>query len=130
MNKDVISENDYSSLTIQKKVRDLFKNEDRTTPLNAFIVTTKESRLNKEHLNEAERNKILNITIEKIFVFDKKLAGVVNNAYKDFYGLWYFYNNNGNWESLGEDIGGETIFESEIKFREKAKTMMERALGK
>ena len=127
VNKNAISENDYSSLSIQKRIKDLLKSEGKTTPLNAFITTTKELRLNKENLSETDKNKILNIVIEKIFLYDDRLAGVVNDAYDDFYGLWYFYNNNGTWESIGEDIGGETMFESEITFREKAKIMIERA---
>lgn len=130
INKTAIAENDYTSLSIQKKVKDLFTNKERETPLDAFIATTKEIRLQNKEMSEAERNKVLNITIEKLFVYDNKLAGIVNNAYRDFYGLWYFYNNNGVWESLGEDIGGKTIVESEITFREKAKIMVEKATNK
>ena len=127
VNKNAISESDYSSLPIQKKTKDLLQLEGKATPLNAFITTTKEFRLNKENLGKVNKDKILDITIEKIFLYDDKLAGVVNDAYDDFYGLWYFYNNNGTWESLGEDIGGETVLESEITFREKAKVMVEKA---
>lgn len=127
VNKNAISENDYSSSSIHKTVKDLLKLEGKTIPLNAFITITKELRLNKENLSEIDKDKILSITIEKIFLYEDKLAGVVNDAYDDFYGLWYFYNNNGIWESIGEDIGGETVFESEITFREKAKIMIESA---
>ncbi len=45
------------------------------------------------------------------------------------YGLWYFYNHNGVWESAGEDIGGETILESEITFREKAKVILSKRMA-
>jgi peptidase E len=124
--KNAISENDYSSLSVQKKIKDVLKLEGKATPLNAFITTTKELRLNKENLSEVDRDKILNITVEKIFLYSDKLAGVINDAYDDFYGLWYFYNNNGTWESMGEDIGGKTLIESEITFREKAKIMLEK----
>lgn len=127
VNKNAISENDYSSSSIHKTVKDLLKLEGKTNPLNAFITITKELRMNKENLSEIAKDKILSITIEKIFLYEDKLAGVVNDAYDDFYGLWYFYNNNGTWESIGEDIGGETVFESEITFREKAKLMIKRA---
>ena len=89
----------------------------------------KNVRLKKEGIAETERDAVLNIGIEKIFIYDNKLAGVVNDAYiKSFgYGLWYFYNCNGVWKSVGEDIGGETVFESEITFREKAANMIARA---
>jgi len=43
------------------------------------------------------------------------------------YGLGYLYNCDGVWKSIGEDIGGATLFESEITFREKAKIIIERA---
>ncbi|MDR1199244.1 MAG: hypothetical protein LBK94_09595 [Prevotellaceae bacterium] len=58
-----------------------------------------------------------------------KIAGVVNDAYLDSwgYGLWYFYNCNGVWTSMGEDIGGDTVFESEIVFREQAEIIIKRA---
>lgn len=45
------------------------------------------------------------------------------------YGLWYFYNHNGVWESAGEDISGETILESEITFREKAKVILSKRMA-
>ena len=44
------------------------------------------------------------------------------------YGLWYFYNHNGVWENAGEDIGGETVLESEITFREKAKVILSKRM--
>ncbi|MFA7289449.1 MAG: hypothetical protein WC055_11290 [Melioribacteraceae bacterium] len=41
--------------------------------------------------------------------------------------MWYFYNCNGTWTSMGEDIGGATLFESEITFCEKAVTIIKQA---
>jgi len=127
LNKNALLENDFTTFSINKTVKELQHFDNKATPQNAFIAIVKEFRLNKDGLSEVEKNKILNISIEEIFVYDNKLAGIVNTAYEDYYGLWYFYNNEGTWESLGEDIGGETIFESEITFREKAKIMIERA---
>ncbi|CEN34714.1 hypothetical protein CCAN12_550023 [Capnocytophaga canimorsus] len=62
-------------------------------------------------------------------MYQDKIAGIVNDAYiDDFgYGIRYFYNCNGFWVSMGEDIGGETLLESEITFREKAKIIIQRA---
>ena len=127
LKKNALLENDFTVFSINMTIEELLPFDNKTTPQNAFIATVKESRLAKEGLSEIEKNKILNIRIVKIFVYNNKLAGIVNNAYEDYYGLWYFYNNNGTWESLGEDLGGETIFESEITFREKAKIMRDRA---
>lgn len=129
LGKGAVSENDYCGSSVKKRVGDLLAADDRTTPLNAFIATTKELRLQKDDLSDAEREEILDITIEKIFVYDDRLAGVVNDAYADFYGLWYFRNDNGVWVSAGEDIGGETLFECEMTFREKAKVMSEKAIN-
>jgi peptidase E len=126
LKKNALLENDFSTFSINKTVKEFLQFDNKITPQNAYATTIKESRLNKNGLSEVEKNKILNISIENIFIYDNKLAGIVNNAYEDYFGLWYFYNNNGNWESLGEDVGGETIFESEITFREKAKIMIER----
>ncbi|MFH0807718.1 MAG: hypothetical protein V2A57_04815, partial [Elusimicrobiota bacterium] len=127
LNKNALLESDFTASSINKRVKELLHSDNKTTPLNAFIETVKESRLNKDGLSEKEKNVILNISIVELFLFDNKLAGIVNNAYEDYYGLWYFYNYGGTWESLGEDLGGETIFESEITFREKAKIMIESA---
>ncbi|MFH0735636.1 MAG: peptidase E [bacterium] len=126
LKKDALLENDYTTLSVKKKINEVLEADNNITPLNAYIATTKKLRLSKDSLSQSERDKVLNISIEKIFVNDK-LAGVVNNAYKNYYGLYYFYNCNGTWEPLGEDVGGETLFESEITFREKAKIMIERA---
>lgn len=130
LDKNALMENDFTTFAINKTVKELLQFDDKSTPQNAFIATVKETRLNKDGITEVEKNNILNISIESIFVYGNKLAGIVNNAYEDYYGLWYFYNNDGVWESLGEDIGGETIFESEITFREKAKIMNEQAKKK
>lgn len=127
LKKDALLENDFTTFSINKTVKELLQFDKKTTPQNAYIETVKETRLNKDGISEVEKNRVLNIRIERILVYDNKIAGIVNNAYEDYYGLWYFYNNDGIWESLGEDIGGETIFESEITFREKAKILIERA---
>lgn len=127
INKNALSERDYSTKVLQKRIIDLLNTDNEATPLNAFVAATKKFRLGKKVLTEIEKNKILNITVPKIFIYENKLAAVINDAYDDFYGLWYFYNNNGIWESIGEDIGGETLFECEITFREKAKMVLEKA---
>lgn len=125
LNKNALLENDFTASSINKTVKELLHSGNKATPINAFIATVKESRLNKAGLGEVEKNAILNISIVELFLYDNKFAGIVNNAYDDYYGLWYFYNSGGTWDSQGEDIGGETIFECEITFREKAKMMIE-----
>lgn len=89
-------------------------------------------QLNKDSISESERNRVLNIGIEKVFIYKNEIAGVVNDAYLNSfgYGIWYFYNCNGTWTSMGEDIGGATVFESEIVFREKAERIIKQAKEK
>ncbi|MDR2118844.1 MAG: peptidase E [Tannerellaceae bacterium] len=128
LKKNALPENAYTSLPVNKKIAELLNLDDKT-PLNAYVSEIKTSRLDKDHTNESERNRILDIGIKKIFTHKNQLAGVVNDAYLNSfgYGVWYFYNCNGEWVSMGEDIGGETIFESEITFREKAEIIMKKA---
>ncbi len=126
LSKNAIPEGSYSCQTVQKKIIDLLDYNDSSSPISAYISEMKTFKLNNENVNESERNKALEIGIETVFIYENKIAGVVNNAYLNSfgYGMWYFYNCHGVWTSMGEDIGGKTIFESEIKFREKAKKII------
>lgn len=129
VNKNAIPENSYSSELVKQKIKDLIDINDQTQPLNSYVYEIKSLKLYKDGISESERNKVLNINIEKIFIYENKIAGVTNDAYLDSfgYGVWYFYNCNGTWKSMGEDIGGKTVFDSEITFREKAKTIIDQA---
>lgn len=132
LKKNALPESSYSSHLIRKKISDLSDINDKTDPVNAYVAEIKTLKLNKENISEEEKNKLLNVDIEKVFIYKNKIAGIVNNAYFDSfgYGLWYFYNCNGTWKSMGEDIGGKTLFESEITFREKADALMKSAQNK
>ena len=146
--KDAIGENDYSIITINKKVKDFPPVLDQTTPLNAFLSVQylfasgtdfKYKDLASYHIkpylkdtlqvikkvDEEKRNRILNIDIHEVFVYNDSIAGVVNKMYS-YYGLWYFYKENGKWVSAGEDIGGNSLLQAEIIFREKAKMHMQK----
>ena len=129
LRKNALPEGSYSSQSIKKKINDLIDYNDNSSPISAYVSEMKTLKLNKENISELEKNKVLEIDIEKIFIYKNKIAGVVNNAYLNSfgYGMWYFYNCNGIWTNMGEDIGGKTIFESEIKFREKAEIIIKQA---
>ncbi len=129
LRKNALPEGSYSSQSIKKKINDLLDSNGSSSPINACISDIRTLRLSKENMSESEKAKVLDIGVEKIFIYQNKIAGIVNNAYLDSfgYGMWYFYNCNGVWRSMGEDIGGKTIFESEITFREKAETIIKRA---
>ena len=121
LNNNSISENEYTTTMVGKKISEVVSN-GKITPLSSYAIITQDM---------AKKNrKYFTSKVDKIFVFKNKIAGVVNDKYVEsmgVYGLWYFYNNNGFWESEGEDIGGETFFECEIVFREKAKKILENA---
>ncbi len=129
LKRNAIPIDSFSSSPIKKKISELLSDEDKASPLNAYLSEVKNNQLNKEDISQSEKSKILNTTIEKVLLYNDKIAGVINDAYLDSfgYGLWYFYNCNGVWKSMGEDIGGATVFESEIVFREKAKTIINKA---
>ena len=141
INKDALPDSSYKVIDIEKQVNSYPYLDNQDTPLNAYISIkyilangqmsklkqvssqTLQERMgdNKDtEVNEDKRDAILKNNINKVFIYNDILAGVVNE-YKDFYGLWYFYKENGKWLSGGEDIGGNTILETEITFREKAK---------
>lgn len=126
--RNALPEGSYSSISVNKKVADCLNTDDNLTPLNAFISEVRNSRLKKKDISESEEKKALNINVEKIFRY-KQIAGVVNDAYSDSfgYGMWYFYNCDGVWKNMGEDIGGQTLLESEITFREKAEIIIKSA---
>ncbi len=132
LKKNSLPENSYTSQLVKKKIVDLLELNDKTTPLNAYISMVKSLQLDNNNISESERSRVLNIGVEKVFCYDNKIAGVVNDAYLNSfgYGMWYFYNSDGNWISMGEDIGGATVFESEITFREKAEKIILQAISK
>jgi len=132
LRKNALPERSYSSQSIKKKINDLLDSNDSSSPISAYVSEIKNLKLNKEDISDSKKEEVLNIRIEKVFIYENKIAGVVNNVYINSfgYGMWYFYNCNGTWTSMGEDIGGKTVFESEIKFREKAETIMKLAKKK
>ncbi len=132
LNKNAIPEGSYTSVPVNKKLGELTNVSDRSTPLNAYFSEIKATQLDKDGLSEKGRNRIMNISVRKIIIYKNMLAGVVNDTYLDSfgYGMWYFYNNNGTWVSMGEDIGGKTVFESELTFREKAEVILKSVIEK
>jgi len=123
LRKNALPEGSYSAQLIKKKINNLMNVSDKSSPLSAYVSEMKTLKLSKENISKSEKNRVLNIGVEKIFIYKNKIAGIVNDAYINSfgYGMWYFYNYNGTWTSMGEDIGGKTVFESEIKFREKSR---------
>ena len=140
----------YNTLEINKPLKDFPEMFNQETPLNAFIsikyvlVNGHESRLRQlsgyylkdrlsdtvpdSKVDEKRRNKLLDTEIERVLIYHDSIAAVINKIGENFYGLWNFYRENGKWVSAGEDMGGETVLESEITFREKAKMHIEKVL--
>ncbi|WP_165045200.1 peptidase E [Dysgonomonas sp. ZJ709] len=148
IDKNAISQNSYKAINIDKEVRDFAERNEQDTPLNAFISikyilangqssklkqltcnflqTCMKDDVTDEIISEERRNKILNTYINKILIYNDSLAAVISKISDDFYGIWYFYKEGGKWLSAGEDMGGETIIETEISFREKAAVHLNR----
>lgn len=141
INKDALPDSSYKVIDIEKQVNSFPYLDNQDTPLNAYISIkyilangqmSKLKQVSSQTLQERmgdmkdavvsedKRNAILKNNINKVFMYNDILAGVVSK-HEDFYGLWYFYKENGKWLSAGEDIGGNTILGTEITFREKAK---------
>lgn len=109
----------YTSSTIEKRINEISDSKGQTL-LTAYI----------SEIKAIYKDDTPDIKIEKTFICNNKIAGIVNDAYlneRGFYGLWYFYNHDGTWISMGEDIGGETLLECEITFREKAPVIIKNA---
>lgn len=126
INPNAISGNEFTTQSVNKKLKDLLDMTDKKNPLYAFVSEMKELRLNKEGISQAEKERILNLKVKKTFLYENKLMGVLNDFYKDYDGMWYLYNHNGKWKTIGEDMGGKSSMETEIIFREKVKIQIER----
>ena len=148
INKDALPITAYTSIDVNKAVKYFSEMYDQTSPLNAFVsikyifangqdIKYKHivSYYLKDHLsdtasdikvNENQRNRFLNTKINRVLVYKDSVAGVINKVSDDYFGLWFFYKENGKWLSAGEDVGGATVFASEITFREKAKMHLEK----
>jgi peptidase E len=147
INKNALTTDAYIKTDINKSLKDFPEIFNQETPLNAFIsikyiaVNGQDSKLKKVssyclkdrlsdtvpdiQVDESMKNKLLDTQIDRMLVYEDSVAGFISKN-QDFYGLWFFYNENGKWLSAGEDVGGQTVFESEITFREKAKMHLEK----
>lgn len=126
--KNALTETDYIVEEINKRISDFSKQTEVKSPLDAFV-NLYQQKYSDKNTNQKKKDEINNITIDKVFTYNNLLAGVVNKMYDEYY-MMYFYNKDNNWINAGEDIGGNTVFESEITFREKAKIIINYMAGK
>jgi peptidase E len=147
INKDALPETAYTTIDVNKKVSDFPEIFNTETPLNTFISLkyilangqqSKLKQLSAYALQDAlsnmadskptDKNKtvLLNAHIFKVLIYNDSIAGVINKYNDEFYSLWYFSHEDGKWLSSGEDVGGDTVFEAEITFREKVKIIAEK----
>ncbi|MDR0429226.1 MAG: Type 1 glutamine amidotransferase-like domain-containing protein, partial [Tannerellaceae bacterium] len=141
IDKNAIPEKSYTKQRVEKFVKDFSEIDIQNNPLNAYVFVQylnangkgsqyklKASKSLQERIknmedspiNENRRNSILNTKINEALIYDDLIAGIITK-YPDFYGIWWFYKENGKWMSAGEDVGGETLLETEIIFRETIK---------
>lgn len=125
INKGALAENDYTRIEVNQKIKDISISDEDSTPLNAFVSLNLKRCSPESNTSEKIKNEIKDVTVYKVLVYNDSLTGIVNKMYS-FYGVWYFYKKDGKWQNAGEDIGGDTLFESEIVFREKAKTILKK----
>ncbi len=148
IDKDALPVTAYTRIDVNKTIGDFDEINDQSSPLNAFVsmkyifANGKNSqyrdiacRFIKDRLSDTEsdievdethRNMFLNTSVDRVLIYQDSVAGVINKVSPDFYGLWFFSNENGKWMSAGEDIGGDTVLEAEITFREKAERNLQR----
>ncbi|MDE5422540.1 peptidase E [Ancylomarina sp. DW003] len=148
VNKDALSVEDYKSVDVNKSLKEYTEINKQDSPINAFISFkyisvsgqkskykalssfSMQSRYKEDtpniRVDDKTRDKHLNTVVNKVFVYNDLVAGVVNRMYDDYYGLWFFYQENGKWMNAGEFFGGATVLEAEITFREKAKMHLEK----
>lgn len=124
--KGALAEGEYTVSPVDKNIRQLI-NVECPAPVAAYIAELK-SQLSGRGFEKANVDRFLETGIKTLFVYDDKVAGVVNDANKETFGytIWYFCNINGTWYSMGEDMGGHTPTEYEIAFREKAPSILNR----
>ncbi|MFV0419109.1 MAG: Type 1 glutamine amidotransferase-like domain-containing protein [Dysgonomonas sp.] len=142
VSKDALAVGSYESIIVDKTVKDFVELSDKSTPLNSFIsikyifATGKDSKYidfvsehikarlpelkDNSNINEKRKNEILDTPISRVLIYNNSLAGIISKAGDDLFGLWFFYKENNEWRSAGEDIGGSAPDEAEITFREKA----------
>lgn len=142
INKDALPVSAYTTFDVNKSIMNYPELFDQSSPLNSYISiinilkngqhsklkqvasyylkSSYSDNVSDIKVDEKKEKTLLNSDINKVLIYKDSIAGIINKRQKDYYGLWYFYNENGKWMSAGEDIGGETLYESEITFREKA----------
>lgn len=70
-------------------------------------------------VSASARESILSARIIAIFTYGD-FAAILSKGSANFYSLWYFVRESGEWKCQGEDIGGDSPADAEITFREKA----------
>ena len=114
LNKDALQPAEYDEIDVNENLRKciIHPSNDIIQAFASFIKNiTKEDNLDKT---------IDNTHIFKVMIYQDTLAAVINKREYDFYCISLFYKQNNIWIPVGEDIG-DTSFQSEISFRERAK---------
>ena len=151
VNKNALKTTEYKAIDIDKPVKDYKVTDKLDSPLNSFVylnyifaegyqskykgitcsyLKAKLKDMPDKEVSIIDKEQRYNISINKILIYKNQFSAVINNPHKGYYSIWYFYNENGKWKSAGEDIGGDTLLEAEITFREKAKMIIKKAQNK
>lgn len=114
LNKDALQPAEYDKIDINKNLRKCIihpSNDIIEAFVNFIKKITKDDNLDKI---------IDNTHIFQVMIYKDALAAVINKREYDFYCISLFYKQNNIWIPVGEDIG-DTPFQSEISFRERAR---------
>lgn len=144
LRKGALPESDYAKESVERTVKECTDMQgSMQTPLEAFITIQQLFAAGRyseyphyvaspicEHVKGMEDRAVSDAAAEAIrstriiacFTYGN-FAAVLSKGNADFYSLWYFMRETGNWKCLGEDIGGDSPADAEITFREKAPEM-------
>lgn len=91
----------------------------------AKAILEKVGTMQDRQVDAFERDRKMSVEIIAYYVYDD-VAAILSKGSADFYSLWYFSCEDGNWKCLGEDIGGYSPADAEITFREKAPVLVKK----
>lgn len=142
--KGALSPGEYGKDTVGRFLSELPPAPSLETPLEAFAAVQRlfadgKHSLYRDYAAHAIRERVrdmqdipvsaekkaalLSTKVVSVLTYADRVAAVLTQA-PDYYGLWYFYREGGQWRCAGEDLGGDTSTEAEITFRERAKSLL------
>lgn len=145
LRKNALDTTAYQKQIIRKEIKEYANTQpSMETPLLSFITIQKlfaEGKFSEYHKYAASsiKDQVKDMKDQDISASGKvsglstkiiasftcgDFAVILSKGTANFYSLWYFFREQGEWKCRGEDIGGNSPEDAEIKFREKAPAMI------